>query len=45
VIIKDPAPQSPLNLYAAYGWKLWMVAKELASKRMVRIETVLSVDA
>lgn len=44
VIIKDPAPASPLNSYSSYGWKLWMAAKQLQSKRMVRIETVLSAD-
>lgn len=44
VIIKDPFPGSPLNSYAAYGWKLWMTSKELASSRMTRIETVLSTD-
>ena len=44
VIIKDPFPGSPLNSYAAYGYKIWMAAKELESKRMVRIETVLSTD-
>lgn len=44
VIIKSPAPQSPLNSYGSYGWKLWMAAKELSASRMVRIETVLSSD-
>lgn len=44
VIIKDPAPASPLNSYASYGWKLFMAAKQLQQKRMVRIETVLSAD-
>jgi len=42
VIIKDPFPGSPLNSYAAYGWKLWMAAKELKSTRMVRIESTSS---
>lgn len=44
IIIKDPFPGSPLNSYASYGWKLWMVAKELKSSRMVRLEDVLSAD-
>jgi len=44
VIIKDPFPGSPLNSYSAYGWKLWMVAKQLRSTRMVRLEDVASVD-
>lgn len=44
VIIKNPSPSSALNLYGSYGWKLYMLAKQLDSKRMVRIETVLSVD-
>ena len=44
VIIKDPFPGSPLKSYSAYGWKLFMVAQELSSSRMVRIESVPSVD-
>lgn len=44
VIIKDPNPASPLNSYSSYGWKLWMVAKQLQQKRMVRIETTASAD-
>ena len=44
IIIKDPAPASPLNSYGSYGWKLFMTAQELSSSRMKRIETVLSTD-
>jgi len=44
VIIKNPFPGSPLNSYGSFGYKIWMVAKELESKRMVRIQSVLSTD-
>lgn len=44
VIIKDPAPASPLNSYASYGWKLFMAAKQLNASRMTRVESVLSSD-
>ncbi|MAG44723.1 N4-gp56 family major capsid protein [bacterium] len=44
IIIKDPAPASPLNSYASYGWKLWMAATQLASARHTRIESALGID-
>ena len=39
VIVKNPAPASNLDMYGTVGWKAAFVAKELASSRLIRLET------
>lgn len=42
MIIKSPAPASPLNSYDSLGWKYKYISKELSSTRMVKVQTTSS---